>query len=85
MSEVKIYKKSTFPRRKWTKEEVRELITMWPTSTYEQLVAKFQRPPAAISFVSQLLRKNGVQLEKKYRGGISFGLNQLIKEVVEGK
>jgi hypothetical protein len=45
---------------RWTDEETRELVTMWPTSTAAQIAYRLRRPRAAIyEKAKRLLRLGG--------------------------
>ena len=78
------YKGTEWIRRPWNKDEVKKLITLWPNKSMTELIVEFQRPHNTIQFLVQMLRKYGVQLEKKV-GAKGSGIAALIREVVEGK
>ena len=43
----------------WTDEEIRELITLWPSSSTAQLALRLHRPRAAIAGKVKRLRQEG--------------------------
>ena len=49
---------------RWTDEELRELVTLWPTSTAAQIAYRLRRPRAAICGKVQRLLREGL-LESK--------------------
>ena len=79
------YKGTTYPRRPWTKEELRKLIELWHVKTPEEIEAILNRPAKSFQLIATIMRKNGVQLEKKWSKPGERGISLLIKEVVEGK
>jgi GcrA cell cycle regulator len=44
----------------WTETEIRELITLWPTTSASQIARQLQRPRAAIAGKVKRLRDEGV-------------------------
>ena len=46
---------------RWTDEELRELITLWPTHSVSQLVKQLRRPRWAIRSKAKRLRLDGLQ------------------------
>ena len=46
---------------RWTDEELRELINLWPTYSVSQLVKRLHRPRWAIRSKAKRLRLDGVQ------------------------
>ena len=49
---------------RWTDEELRELVTLWPTSTAAQIAYRLRRPRAAVCGKVQRLLREGL-LESK--------------------
>jgi hypothetical protein len=45
---------------RWTDEELRELITLWPTNSASQIAKLLHRQRAAISRKAMLLRREGL-------------------------
>ena len=45
---------------RWTDEELRELITLWPTNSASQIAKRLHRQRAAISRKAMLLRQEGL-------------------------
>ena len=43
----------------WTETEIRELITLWPTTSASQIARQLQRPRAAIAGKVKRLRQEG--------------------------
>ena len=48
---------------RWTAEEIRELVTLWPTSSAMQIANRIHRPRAAICGKAKRLLKEGVLRE----------------------
>ena len=46
---------------RWTDEELRELITLWPTSSVSEIVARLHRPRWAIRSKAKRLRLDGLR------------------------
>ena len=46
---------------RWTEEELRELVTLWPTHSVSQIVERLHRPRWAIRSKAKRLRLNGLQ------------------------
>ena len=46
---------------RWTDEELRELITLWPTHSVSQIVKRLHRPRWAIRSKAKRLRLDGLQ------------------------
>jgi GcrA cell cycle regulator len=44
----------------WTDEEIRELISLWPTNSATQIASRLRRPAAAITGKVKRLRDEGV-------------------------
>ena len=45
---------------RWTAEEIRELVTLWPTSTAAQIAFSLHRPRAAICGKAKRLLEEGL-------------------------
>ena len=45
---------------RWTDEELRELVTLWPTSTAAQIAYRLHRPRAAICGKAKRLLQKGL-------------------------
>lgn len=64
----------------WTKEEIKELLTMWDTSTKQDLAEKLGREPHQIAAMAARVRRAGYKLARKRMKDI-YG--NLIKEAME--
>lgn len=66
---------------RWTKEEVKQLIKLWPNFTVQEICSQMNRTPMGVQRIVYALRKMGVHMEKKGTGGPK--LKDIIKEVLE--
>ena len=46
---------------RWTEEELRELVTLWPTHSVSQIVERLHRPRWAIRSKAKRLRLDGLR------------------------
>ena len=53
---------------RWTDEELRELITLWPTHSVSQIVKRLHRPRWAIRSKAKRLRLDGLSAAQSFRG-----------------
>jgi len=79
------YKGTRFPKRPWTKEDVKLLISLWKNSDKKTLEERLQRPYSHIVTVVYTLRALGgrkIDLPKKLAP--RSGVQSLIREVLAG-
>ncbi len=68
------------PTKMWTKEEMRKVIKMWDTATVEEISKELRREKSSIQGMVGKMRKSGIEIARKHRGGY---INNLIKELAE--
>lgn len=54
----------------WTKAELKEFVKLWEAKTPETLAQQFKVSKATIQQLATKLRKYGLKLTKKRRGGV---------------
>jgi len=65
--------------KSWTKSELREFLSLWDTSSSEDLATKFGVSKATIAVIANNFRKEGYPLQKKRQGG---SMRLLIQEII---
>lgn len=66
-------------RANFTKENIREVMDLWESKTTDQIAEKLGVNRNSITYIANIIRKEGVRLPKKHRVGYIRGL---IKEVI---
>ena len=69
-------------RRRWTKEEIKKLIQMWPGHTLVEICTALGRTPSGVGNIVHTIKKMGVKLAPK---GMPTGpkLSELVTEVLD--
>ena len=52
---------------RWTDDELRELIALWPTNSAKQIAIRMHRPRSAICSKAKRLRAEGLLLDGVHR------------------
>jgi len=65
--------------KQWTKEELREFVSLWDTNTGEELAEKFAVSRQTINGIAKKFKDSGYHLQSKRKNGT---VNLLIKEVI---
>lgn len=69
------------PKFKWTKDNIRQIINMWPTNTAAQIAAEIGTKVGNVSNMVSLLRKSGVTMVGRGdKGRAKSIINELISE-----
>lgn len=68
--------------KRWTKEEIKTLIQMWPDHTIEEISKEIGRSPTGIQSIVYSLKKMGLALPSK-RVPTAPRLKEIIKEALE--
>lgn len=66
----------------WTKDEIKQLVTLWDAHTLEEIAAKLDRKPSSIVAMSIQLRKAGLKLSQKRKNGyMAHMVAEVVKEI----
>lgn len=70
-------------RKRWTKEEIKTLIKLWPNHTLAEVCHELQRTPSGVGNIVHALRKMGVKLEPKRMPAPPFLKDKIIEALDE--
>lgn len=70
----------SMPRANFTKDQIREVMNLWETKSTDEIAEKLGLNKGAISYLANVIRKEGYRLPKKHKIGI---LRALVKDVIQ--
>lgn len=64
----------------WTKQEIKKILSLWDSSTPEELAESFNVKKTQLMYIILKMRQAGIKLAKKHKNGY---LSNLIQEVLQ--
>lgn len=62
-------KQREYPTKTWTKDDLRKIIKMWPDHSIVEMSKELEANYDVVSAMGARMRRLGVPLEPKHRGG----------------